>query len=393
MIEPQTSPIPTPARLHCLDAVRAGALLLGVVLHASMSFFPGPQVWLVKDATSSIFLSAAFFVIHMLRMTTFFLIAGFVARASLRKLGGRAFFGDRLRRIGVPLLLGWPPLFMALMAALGMPLAFSAFGQLTLASFPLMHLWFLYLLLWFYLVLAILHVVAVRLPGAGRAGERIARALLHPAAVLGMAAPACAALALHPNWVMWFGVPTPDTSLLPNLAAVVAYGSAFGFGWLVQARADAIAVWARRWPVHLGLALACTAYCLWQAGLAPLLAPAAPGPGKLLFAAGYSLGAWCWALGLVGAAARFLDRAHAARRYLADASYWIYLVHLPLVIALQRTMAALAWPWALKFGLMLAAAFALMLASYALLVRPTFIGALLNGRRKSGTAPLVARIL
>ena len=32
-------------RLHSLDAVRAIALLLGVLLHTTMSFLPGPQAW------------------------------------------------------------------------------------------------------------------------------------------------------------------------------------------------------------------------------------------------------------------------------------------------------------------------------------------------------------
>jgi len=369
-----------PSRLHALDAVRAGALLLGVVLHATMSFFPGPQVWLVKDTASSPLLSAAFFAIHMLRMLTFFLIAGFVARASFQRLGSRTFFADRLRRIGIPLAAGWPMLYAALMLAAGMPLAF---GGVTLAAFPLMHLWFLYLLLGFYVALAVLHAVVRRVPGSAALGDRIAQLLLQPWTVVLLAAPACAALYLQPYWVMWFGVPTPDTSLLPNRPALVAYGLAFAFGWLVQVRPDALATWARRWPAHLAVALACTVFCLWKAGITPLLMPVPQGTTKLLFAAAYSLGAWCWALGLVGAAQRFLDRPHAARRYLADASYWIYLVHLPLVIALQKFVAPLAWPWPVKFVAILVAAFAVMLATYALFVRRTFVGAVLNGRRKS----------
>ena len=67
----------------------------------TMSFFPGPQVWLVKDSESSVVLSVMFFVIHMLRMLTFFLIAGFVARMSFERLGAGSFFKDRLRRIGI----------------------------------------------------------------------------------------------------------------------------------------------------------------------------------------------------------------------------------------------------------------------------------------------------
>ena len=40
-------------RLHGLDALRAAALLLGVVLHATLSFFPTP-IWIVADDQRSV---------------------------------------------------------------------------------------------------------------------------------------------------------------------------------------------------------------------------------------------------------------------------------------------------------------------------------------------------
>jgi hypothetical protein len=39
-------------RLHGLDALRGIALLLGVVLHASMTYFPVP-IWIVSDTDNS----------------------------------------------------------------------------------------------------------------------------------------------------------------------------------------------------------------------------------------------------------------------------------------------------------------------------------------------------
>ncbi|MBL7599072.1 hypothetical protein INQ10_23870, partial [Escherichia coli] len=37
-------------RLHALDAVRAGAVLLGVAFHAALPYLPGPQLGMVRDA-------------------------------------------------------------------------------------------------------------------------------------------------------------------------------------------------------------------------------------------------------------------------------------------------------------------------------------------------------
>ena len=248
--------------------------------------------------------------------------------------------------------------------------------HVSLADFPLVHLWFLYLLALFYLAFALVHRLLERL-------ERHAAVLLQPWAILVLAAPLCIGLYLHPYWIMWFGIPTPDRGFLPNLPAVLGYGAAFAFGWLVQRQPQALGLWERRWLPHLVVACACTALCLVQAGATPLLMPVPQGQLKLAYAASYSLGAWSWALALIGMALRFLGAYGSARRYLADASYWIYLVHLPLVVALQALVAQLAWPWALKFLLILAAAFVLMLGTYALFVRRTVVGAILNGHKKA----------
>ena len=82
-------------RLHALDAVRAFALLAGIVLHATMSFFlPIPA----KDVSQSSTLATVFSLIHPWRMTTFFVIAGLLARLVIEKRGTRGFAADRAKR-------------------------------------------------------------------------------------------------------------------------------------------------------------------------------------------------------------------------------------------------------------------------------------------------------
>ena len=84
-------------RLHGLDALRAAALLLGVVLHATLSFFPTP-IWIVADDQRSVWASGLFFAIHLFRMGTFFLIAGLFAHGLLNRRGVVGFAIDRLPR-------------------------------------------------------------------------------------------------------------------------------------------------------------------------------------------------------------------------------------------------------------------------------------------------------
>ena len=99
----------TDNRLHALDAVRAFALLLGVVFHAGFSFIPGliPGLWAATDSSPSAPIGVALFAAHMFRMSLFFFVAGFFARMLFQRGGARGFWSNRLRRILLPLVAGW----------------------------------------------------------------------------------------------------------------------------------------------------------------------------------------------------------------------------------------------------------------------------------------------
>jgi peptidoglycan/LPS O-acetylase OafA/YrhL len=73
---------------------------------------------------------------------------------------------------------------------------------------------------------------------------------------------------------------------------------------------------------------------------------------------------------------------HPWVHYLADSSYAIYLAHFPLVIALQALVAAIPVHWGIKLVFIFGITMAVLLPIYDVLVRPTLIGKILNGRRK-----------
>jgi hypothetical protein len=69
-------------------------------------------------------------------------------------------------------------------------------------------------------------------------------------------------------------------------------------------------------------------------------------------------------------------------RYLAESSFWVYLIHVPVVALSQALLLPLSWPIAVKFLLIAAVAIALSLLSYEYIVRRSLIGEIINGARK-----------
>ncbi len=97
--------------------------------------------------------------------------------------------------------------------------------------------------------------------------------------------------------------------------------------------------------------------------------------------------AWLMCFGAMGLFRWIASKERFWVRYLSDASYWLYLVHLPLVIGAQRLI--VDWPVSvhLKFVLINVTVVAVLLLAYQTGVRYTAIGRMLNGPRAPRPAP------
>ena len=214
-------------RLHALDAVRGFALIAGIFFHASVSFLPTPSgvpMWIVMDNQRSVALAVLFHVLHTFRMTTFFLIAGFFAHLTFHRRGARAFIVDRLKRIALPLVAGWPFVFAAVLAVTIWGAMVMAHGRplppappYRFPAFPWTHLWFLYVLLLLYAATLTVRGLVALLDRGGqlrRSIDAVANAFVRSGlAPVVLAIPGTAALYCTPTWRAWFGIPTPDSSL------------------------------------------------------------------------------------------------------------------------------------------------------------------------------------
>ena len=384
-------------RLHALDAVRAFALLAGVAFHSLIPWIAGlpDNNGGIPEEPSSV-AAATLFFIHIFRMPVFFLIAGYFGHLLLERRGARAFVMDRAKRIALPLAVGCIVLPLATVLAFGLASLIRgtsiselmALWQTTAQQhqasgaqgFQLGHLWFLYYLIMFYIVaLAARAATSSKIKAEMDNGLRFLMRSGLAVPILGLPIAGFYVL-LWRDWPSWIGLPTPK-SVVPHLPTFLTFVVFFGIGWLLRRQSDLMLQLRERWvPYSLGaIAFAVAAYLV--AGPVPQWSPYLSGGRLHMYAATYMLAVWCAIFALLGLAQRFLSNPSLRRRYVADASYWIYLAHLTVIVFFLELLHPIDWHWSIKYVLTLAFSIPILLLSYHLFVRNTFIGAALNGRR------------
>lgn len=238
------------------------------------------------------------------------------------------------------------------------------------------HLWFLWFLCWMVAAFAILIQPAkwllrmVRVPSL-----QTARLLTVSPLKLLFLLPTAAAMTLMGLFGPSFG---PDTSmgLLPQPHVFFYYSLFFIFGCLYFIAQDHDGRTGRLWWLSLTLALFV---------LIPL--DSRIQNSRLASATVQATYAWLMSFGCLGIFRRFLSRPSPAIRWLSDASYWLYLTHLPLLFVLQAPLRPLEFSAWLKFGLSTVTCTGLLLLAYQYAVRYTWLGTLLNGPRRKAGAP------
>ena len=375
-------------RLDYLDAVRAFALLLGIVFHASLSFMPIFIGWAVMDISTSPLVALFVQVSHSFRMELFFLIAGFFGHMTLQRKGAGDYVLSRLTRIAIPFVAGWfllrPLIYSGWVMGgesmrgevdilNGLKTGFLSLSQLPQGLFVGTHLWFLY-----YLLLITAIVLAID-PLLGRRTNRaIAWLVKSRFSLLLLSLPTSVSLWFMSNW----GMDTPDKSLIPHLPTLTVYCGFFSLGWLLHRQDGLVEQFSRISGGRVLLCLGSVVLSLWLSAFQLDMGHPHIRLIRLAYCLSYAVMMWSLVALVIGLFKRYLDKPSRAIRYLADASYWLYLVHLPIVLWLQIAFAELPMHWSLKLLVISLLTIGLSLLVYDLMVRPTLIGKILNGRKK-----------
>ncbi len=378
-------------RLHGLDALRAIAMFLGVLLHAAIAYkVVGLSSWPHDSFDNNYFWDYLHSLIHSFRMPLFYLIAGFFCRLLFLKIGQKAFIRHRMQRIVIPFIFSMiillPPTIFPFILYKNLSANQGNWGtslQLTATQVigwnGMAHFWFLYYLIFYYILFVIFNgLLATRWLNKGVQGAvhwiRTSNKLSIGLLIVSIGG-VFALLLLHKR--LLFGV---DTAIIPNLVLVSFYGLFFFVGCIINIRMGYFDV-VKRWAYPLlviGVIISIVVFYLKFCFIKePVNLQSA-----ILIKALFSIQCVVLVNGLLGFFLRCFTRYSTAWRYFSDASYWVYLIHLGLVAFFQVWLLHKPVLSVVKFSLIVVCTTVICLLSYHLFVRHTIIGRYLHGERK-----------
>jgi peptidoglycan/LPS O-acetylase OafA/YrhL len=370
-LPPRTEPT---ARNAGLDALRAATTLL-VVFHHTAITYGGSGGWFYReivtgDSWPSRLLSFFCALNQAWFMGLFFLLAGYFTPAALARKGELRFLADRVLRLGLPWLV-----FVLLLGPLTIALAQTARGRPFgatlgwLAGHPVFEpgpLWFAQALL----VCAVGALLWQAGAGAGRAwGRPEAPFPSDRALALAALATGAAAFGLRLVWPVGATVAGLQPGYCASYLVLFAAGCAAATPrWLERLPAAAPRRWRRvaRWALPVLPLVALFGPALpWLQGRVEggLSLPAA------LYAFWEPLVAWGVLLGLLSLFQRRFARPGPLGQALARRAFAIFVIHLPVLVAVALAWAGVPAPALLKFMLTGSLACALCYGLAGLLLR------------------------
>ena len=415
-------------RLHYMDTLRATAMFLGLVLHAGVVFAQWPIDPLRSHDEPSVFLHYIMEIIHVFRMELFFLVAGFFSVLLVQKRGLNYYVKNRATRILLPFIIGIT-LFQPLLAA-GYYLDItgsngSFFSQyITYLKNPdyifkepklignwFWHFWFLQLLIYFITCFAIGWFIIAKLNVQLKFSSLLMSAVGSGFGVFILTFMTYPILIFSPPWA---DVPRLGTSI----EVLLYYALFFVFGALFftyQKSLERIQANVKYHFIPFFLALLILIPLIDELTLKTqpeillqdwaLFEPEKARSellGKFPFLQNpfnfSSINAsaewhlmcllrayttWCAILFLILLFKKCLSKQTALGRYIADSSYFIYLLHFPIQLSIAYYLRERIESALLCFSICLIGSVVICFLLYHFTCRGTVIGTLLSGRRYS----------
>ncbi|MDR3634068.1 MAG: acyltransferase family protein [Isosphaeraceae bacterium] len=385
---------------NALEVLRVATTLLVVLYHAALAYVAIPlrlTMWVVYDNPGHTGFDGFIYWVNGFAMPVFFLAAGISAPAACESRGVRVFLTHRANRLLRPLLFGCLTVLPLSYVLWGYGLMVTGrctidnilswrFGPLVRHDlYGLGHLWFLEYLFLVCLVWGggwSLRRVLSRSTDAPRGVEDgwIPRMIASPWRPLLFAVPTCLIFLLDSDTML-----RVDNCIVPNLFRLLHYALFFTVGGWIAKVSRPKDLFIRHGTLYLVLSL------VVFAALAPLLLRHAAAPlhgwARIAFCGLAALFPWLTVFGSLGVLLKVVQGRGPAMRFLTEGSFWIYIVHLPIVALAQLMLLPVALPGVVKFLIVSGVTVVLSLLSYEFIVRRSLVGEIVNGARKRTTKP------
>ena len=394
-------------RYYGLDALRGIMMMLGVVLHAS--FFYLIEAGIRKE-TPSFFLMIITGFIHQFRMPLFFILAGFFTAMLVMKYGIKAAYINRAKRILLPFLVSLVTILPVTLWAVLSVIVTGMNGGITFitsladmqpildemdkynmpAHLSPLHLWFLYYLMIFYLFIPVCERFLVIAEQRGWQ-VKIQRLLSSPWTILLFGT--VTAVTLLP--FKGASVMVNDRLFIPTPSILVYYLVFFLLGYLFFHYREILETFTRNTGTYCVIALL---MFVWAFVPGYMEMQGSESNAVHIIAVVFNgLSTWLFIYYFIGLFLNYFNTDTPAIRMLAQSSYWIYLVHMPVVFFIGLLMTNLELGYPIKFTLLTIVTSLFCYISYQLFVRRSWISLLLNGKRfdTDGTvlaSPTLAKI-
>jgi glucans biosynthesis protein C len=374
-------------RINGLDLLRGISMILGIVLHGAIAYKAGyPYGELIHDANAEyFFFDWLHLSINSFRMQLFFLLAGFFYSIVLYRKGTKFLIKNRFTRIVIPLGLAYLTVLPATLLPvviyqsesqnIWMDVRRFLLDFYTFKKFSgLIHLWFLYDLIIFYVV-ALLgkSIIEYFKLGTIEFGHKLMKVTgLHLIFACIVAVGIINQLNEAPVITIW-------TGLRPPVSQLLYYGFFFFLGVLIERNRHLLIQSSNYYHFLLGVSLVLGLINFFLLNFYFSHVENA-GFYDLLFRFSLATQTISTVFGLLGYFYLRFPDATDTGIYLSKSAYWVYLVHNPVVLTVQLLLLDSMVPGFLRFPLVIITATSLSYLSYQYLVKDKWIGTLLNGK-------------
>lgn len=388
-------------RIYSFDSLRAIMMLLGLVLHSAIPYVLFQYSVIFDPNPGLLYNDYLVDLIHKFRMPIFFFVAGFFGAMLFYERQPLKMIKNRISRIVYPfivfLFILWPlNVFTTSYATLrfsgsadAFAIALSKFNKLdTYIPQETVHLWFLYYLILITCTSILLGLALKKLTAlTSRITllfnwiiERPVLRVLVFAGLTSMVYEATGSVSIYFS-----------PSFKPELNTFLQYFIFYIVGWfLFQSKNLLDKLMRFDWLCSILAVILFTTHFLM--------------PDHMFMSESYnyhmnviikSIDVWLFVFGITGLFLRYGSNYSLRMQYISDASYWVYLIHFSLTIFLAGII--YKWPLhaTLKFTIVFITTTTVCFITYHYLVRATFIGKFLNGRKypRKDTTEVKIRIM